>query len=189
MPNYFESLTKSNVDLKWEALASYESEIKKSALRKIKIKERMRFVWPGVTLLIGFVVGGIILYLFSLGQFAMEKNELNSQIDSLSIQINDLNASASNAQSGLQSELQSKDKIIDILSEQRKSATSIINFTRRFTTNSVITVGSEEDITFFRNNFIYLRRQFLDQQEKLDSTGFNQTGRFNLKTIPQFLED
>ena len=80
-----------------------DSEIKKSVLRKIKIKERMRFVWPGITLLIGFIVGGIILYLFSLGQFTMEKNELSSKIDSLNTQINDLNVSAGNAESGLQS--------------------------------------------------------------------------------------
>ncbi len=166
-----------------------ESEMKKSALRKIKTKENMRYIWPGITLIIGFIIGGIFLYLFSLAQFALEKNDLTTQIDSLHRQINKLNASANSDRAGLQKELDSKEKIINILSKQRSSAASIINFTRRFAAASAITAASEDDINYFRNNFIYLRKQFFNQQDMLDSTDFKQSGRFNLKTIPQFLEE
>lgn len=166
-----------------------ESEMKKSALRKIKIKENMRFIWPGITLFIGFIIGGIVLYLFSLAQFAIEKKDLTVQIDSLHSQITDLKASANRSQSDLKKKLKEKEKIINILSDQRKSVASIINFTRKFAATAAITAGSEEEITFFRNNFNYLRKQFLDQQDVLDSIGFKDSGRYNLKTIPQFLED
>ena len=52
---------------------SEESDFKKSALRKIWIKERMRFVWPVITLFIGFIIGGVILLLFS-GPSIFHKN-------------------------------------------------------------------------------------------------------------------
>lgn len=166
-----------------------ESEIKKSALRKIKAKENMRFVWPGIAAIIGFIAGGIIFYLIALAQFSIEKGDFTTQADSLNTKITSLKTSVENAKSGLQSELDSKEKIIDILSQQRESVTRIINFTRRFAESSVISAGSEEEVVFFRNNFIYLRSQFLNQQDVLDSTDFRQSSRFNLKTIPQFLED
>jgi hypothetical protein len=166
-----------------------ESEMKKSVLRKIKIKERMRFVWPAITLVIGFIIGGIMLYLAALGQFAIQKGDLNSQIDSLQIKIKALNLSTENAQSGLQEQIAAKEKVIEVLGSQRTTLSRIINFTRNFADNCIITPNSEGDVTSFRNNFLYLKRQFENQQEELDKTEFKDSGHLNLKTIPKFLDE
>ncbi|KAA3610439.1 MAG: hypothetical protein D8M58_05505 [Calditrichaeota bacterium] len=169
--------------------ASEASEINKSAVRKIWIKEHARFVWPVVTLIIGFIVGGAVLYSLALAQAASEKDTLNSEIEKLNAQISQINSDAQGAQSGLQGQIQEKEKIITILTSQRQSLTRIINFTRRFTNNSIITPNSEAEATYFKNNFRYLRGQFDDQQAELDNTTFADNRRFNLKTAPQFLED
>lgn len=166
-----------------------ESEMKKSVIRKIKFKERLRFVWPVVTFIAGFLVGGLLLYLAALTQFSMERKDFNVQIDSLTKQIADLNASAINAQSGLKGQLAAKNNIIDILSKQRITLSRIINFTRVFAVNSIITPNSEGDIASFRNNFIYLKNQFENQQEELDNTAFGVSSPLNLKTIPKFLDE
>lgn len=166
-----------------------ESEMKKSVIRKIKFKERLRFVWPVVTFIAGFLVGGLLLYLAALTQFSMERKDFNVQIDSLTKQIADLNASAINAQSGLKGQLAAKNNIIDILSKQRITLSRIINFTRVFAFNSIITPNSEGDIASFRNNFIYLKNQFENQQEELDNTAFGVSSPLNLKTIPKFLDE
>jgi len=168
---------------------SEESDFNKSALRKIWIKERMRYVWPIITFIAGFIVGGIILYLMATLQFSIKTDDLTAQIDSLNVKIKTLNSSAENAQSDLQLELQSKDKIIDLLANQRKTMSSIINFTRRFSNNSIITPGSDGDTDSFRRNFFYLRTQFENQQDELNETQFENDNVFNLKTIPQFLEE
>jgi hypothetical protein len=168
---------------------SEESDFNKSALRKIWIKERMRYVWPVITFIAGFIVGGIILYLMATLQFSIKTDDLTAQIDSLNVKIKTLNSSAENAQSDLQLELQSKDKIIDLLANQRKTMSSIINFTRRFSNNSIITPGSDGDTDSFRRNFFYLQTQFENQQDELNETQFENDNVFNLKTIPQFLEE
>jgi hypothetical protein len=168
---------------------SEESDFNKSALRKIWIKERMRFVWPVITLIIGFVAGGVILYLLASLEYSVKTDDLSVQIDSLNTKIANLNANAQNAQSGLQEQLQAKDRIIEILSNQRKTLSSVINFTRRFSNNSIITPGSDGDIESFRRNFFYLQRQFENQQDELNETAFDNDNIFNLKTVPQFLEE
>jgi len=168
---------------------SEESDFNKSAIRKIWIKERMRYVWPVITLIAGFVVSGVIMHYLPMLQFSLKTDELSLQIDSLNSQIATLNSSAENAQSGLQEQLQSKDKIIEFLSTQRKPMSSIINFTRRFTNNSIVTPGSDGDTESFRRNFFYLQRQFENQQDELNESEFENDNVFNLKTVPQFLEE
>ena len=168
---------------------SEESDFKKSALRKIWIKERMRYVWPLIMSIVGFLVGGVILYFMAALQFSIKTDDLTVRIDSLNAQIKTLNSSAQNAQSGLQEKLQAKDKIIKLLSEQRKTMSSIINFTRRFSNNSIITPGSDGETESFRRNFFYLQTQFENQQDELNETQFENDNVFNLKTIPQFLEE
>lgn len=165
------------------------SDINKSALRKIWIQEHVRFIWPVVALVIGFIVGGTILYSLAIAQSTIEKESLYSEIQNLKSQISQLNSEAQGAQSGLKGEIQAKDQIISILTSQRQTLTRIINFTRRFTTNSIITPNSDSEATKFRNNFRYLRKQFDGQQEQLNNTAFANNRKFNLKTAPRFLED
>jgi hypothetical protein len=168
---------------------SEESDFKKSALRKVWIKERMRYVWPVLTLIIGFIVGGVILYYLAVLEFSIKTDDLNAHIDSLDAQISVLKSNAQNAQSGLQQDLQSKDKIIGLLQSQRQTLASIINFTRRFSSSSTVTPVSDAEIESFRRNFLYLQRQFENQQDELNETKFDNDNVFNLKTIPQFLEE
>ena len=168
---------------------SEESDFKKSALRKVWIKERMRFVWPVLTLFIGFIIGGVILYYLAALQFSLKTDDLTFRIDSLNTQIASLNSNAENAQSGLQEQLQAKDNIITILQTQRRTMSSIINFTRRFSNNSIITPGNDSETESFRRNFYYLQRQFENQQDELNETEFENDNIFNLKTVPQFLEE
>jgi uncharacterized membrane protein YvbJ len=166
-----------------------ESTINKSAQRKIWLREHARFVWPVIALVVGFIIGGVILYSMARMQSASEKEALSSEIQKLKNQIDQINTQAAGAQSGLKGELDEKDKIISILTTQRKTMSSIINFTRRFTNNSVITPNSEGIATNFKNNFRYLQRQFENQQEELNKTAFKDNRNFNLKTAPQFLGD
>jgi len=168
---------------------SEESDFKKSALRKIRLKERMRYVWPIITLFIGFVIGGIILYYLAVLQYSIKTDDLTFRIDSLNTHIGSLNSTAQNAQSGLQEQLQAKDNIIGILQTQRRTLSSIINFTRRFSNNSIITPGNDSGTESFRRNFFYLQRQFENQQDELNETEFENDNVFNLKTLPQFLEE
>lgn len=165
-----------------------ESDVNKKALRKIWYKEHAIYIWPVFTLIIGFIAGGVILYLVALGQFASEKEELNSEINNLKAQIADINNNAQDAQSGLQDQLQAKDQIISVLGEQRTTLSRIINFTRRMAQNSIITPNSADEATSFRRNFRYLERQFNQQQEQLDATAYEGDRTFNLETLPQFLE-
>ncbi len=166
-----------------------ESAINKSAQRKIWLKEHARFVWPVVTLVAGFIIGGVILYSMARMQSASEKEALSSEIRDLKNQIEQINTRAAGAQSGLKGELEEKDRIISILTNQRKTMGSIINFTRRFTNGSAVTPNSEGIATSFKNNFRYLQRQFESQQEELNQTAFKNNRKFNLKTAPQFLGD
>jgi hypothetical protein len=166
-----------------------ESTINKSAQRKIWLREHARFVWPVVSLFVGFIVGGVIFYSLALAQSVSEKETLNEEIQGLKNQISQINSDAAGAQSGLKGELEEKDRIISILTSQRKTMGSIINFTRRFTNNSVITPNNEAAATGFKNNFRYLKRQFENQQEALNKSSFKDNRNFNLKTAPQFLGD
>jgi hypothetical protein len=168
---------------------SEASELNKSALRKIWLKEHSRFVWPIITLMIGFILGGAVLYSFALIQSAKEKELLAAEITDLKNQISQINSDAKGAQSGLQGTLKAKDQIITVLTAERQTLTRIINFTRRFSNSCVNTPNSESEVTTFKNNFRYLRGQFDDQQAQLDNTAFGNNPKFNLKTAPQFLED
>jgi len=188
------SCHKCKKSLDFDAFASVfepsdASAINKSAMRRIWIKEHARFVWPVVTLVLGLIVGGAVFYSLALVQSSAEKDSLNVEIQDLKNQISQINSDAQGAQSGLQGELKAKDQIITILTSQRQTISSIINFTRRFANNSIITPNSEAEATSFRNNFRYLRRQFDDYQDQLNNTAFANNRSFNLKTAPQFLQD
>lgn len=166
-----------------------ESSFNKKALRKIWLKERMRFIWPVCTLIVGFIIGGIILYGFASVRFSVQTNALEGRIDSLNTQIASLKATAQNAASSMDDKLKAKDNIINLLNGQRQSLSGIINFTRRFSSNSIITPNNEAETESFRRNFFYLQRQFEDNQDELNKTTFENDNLYNLKTIPQFLEE
>lgn len=166
-----------------------DSQVNKNAIRKIWFKEHAIYIWPAITLIIGFIAGGIILYLVALGQFASEKESLNSEITKLKSEISNISSNSQDVQSGFQDQLKAKDQIISILTDQRTSLTRIINFTRRMAQNSLITPNNADEAGNFQRNFRYLERQFTQQQDQLNETTFKDNQNFNLETLPQFLEE
>ena len=173
-----------------DVLESGEGSLQnKAALRKIWIKEHAVYIWPFITLLSGFIAGGLILYLVALAQFSSEKDTLISQIDSLNAKISDINSNAKDAQSGLSEQLEAKDRIISVLNDQRVTLSRIINFTRRMSDNSIITANSTAEAATFRRNFRFLERQFNQQQDQLNATQFKDNQNFNLETLPQLLTE
>jgi hypothetical protein len=166
-----------------------DSEIHKISLRRIWFQEHAHIIWPVITLFIGFIVGGLILYGISRLQFAETRAELEEEIASLESKIEQKDDATSDIRENLNSQLSAKDNIITILDEQKELLTRIINFTRRFAQNSLITPNSESDANSYKRNFIYLNNQFYDKQEELEQTDHSNIKNYNLQPIPQILSD
>jgi hypothetical protein len=165
------------------------SHLSKKSLRKIWRKEHSYLFWPLFTLVIGFIIGGILAYGFAQFQFASERQSYEDTISGLEQQIQENQNDANNAQAGLASQLAAKDNIINILDEQKELLTRIINFSRSFAQNSIITPNSDAIANRFKRNFDYLNDQFTSEQEKLRQTDHENIRRYNLQTIPQVLSD
>ena len=140
-------------------------------------------------MVIGFIAGGILAYGFAQFQFSAERLDYDTKISGLEEQIQENQNTASNAQAGLNSQLAAKDNIISILDEQKELLTRIINFSRSFSQNSIITPNSNAIADRFKRNFDYLNDQFTSQQEQLRQTEHENIRRYNLQTIPQVLSD
>jgi hypothetical protein len=133
------------------------------------------------------VIGAILLYSYGEVKFASERTDYEERIVQLESEIKQKEQAADNSSRGFQDQLDQKDQIITVLSEQKDILGRIINFTSRFSTNSTITANSEQELDFFKRNVLYLNRQFEIQQEKLEETGFTPINAYNLLPIPQFL--
>lgn len=165
------------------------SHLSKKSLRRIWRKEHSYLFWPLLTMVIGFIAGGILAYGFAQFQFSAERLDYDTKISGLEEQIQENQNTASNAQAGLNSQLAAKDNIISILDEQKELLTRIINFSRSFSQNSIITPNSNAIADRFKRNFDYLNDQFTSQQEQLRQTEHENIRRYNLQTIPQVLSD
>lgn len=177
-----------DIDLYSQLVKPSESSGKsKKILRKMWIREHTNFILPAVTLVIGVVIGAILLYSYGEIKFASERSDYEEQIVQLENEIKLKEEAASNSSIGFQDQLDKKDQIITILAEQKDILGRIINFTNRFSNNSTITAGSEQELDFFQRNVLYLNRQFEAQQEKLKETGYTPINAYNLLPIPQFL--
>ncbi len=159
------------------------------AARKIWFTKHQATIFSVIFFFIGFVIGGVVLFIWQDRSFASERGDYQQEISQLKAQIEQVNNTAASVQSDIQGELKKKNDIISVLSEQRTTLTRIINFTRRFASNSVISSASADETDTFRRNFRYLERQFENQQEQLDATDFTDNSNFNLETIPQVLEE
>ena len=159
----------------------------KKIVRKIWIREHANIILPAITLIIGVIIGAILLYSYGEIKFASERSDYEERIVQLENEIQQKEQVANNSSKGFQDQLDKKDQIITIISEQKDILGRIINFTKRFSTNSTITPNSEQEVDFFQRNVIYLNRQFETQQEKLKETGFTPINSYNLLPIPQFL--
>jgi len=163
------------------------SEVDKNVKRKIWFKENAIKIIPVITLVVGLIIGAAVIFFYSQQHFASEIENYENQIGTLQEEIRQKETNASNAASSLQSQLRDKDRIIEIIGEQKEILSRIINFTRSLSQNSVITANTPEDATNYRRNVLYLRNQFNDQQTQLANTGFTPINTYDLITIPQLI--
>lgn len=170
-------------------MSGKKSGINKKISRRLWLKEHSHIFIPIITLIVGFVVGGILTYGYGQQSFAAERSDYKNKIASLQTTIANKDSAVSNSTEKFQEQLAAKDEIIGILSEQKQILSRIINFTRRFSTNSTITPNSVEESNYFKRNVSYLIRQFENQQENLQATGYTSDEAYNLMTVPQFLSD
>lgn len=179
---------KKNIDMDdWAAVVEpgESSEKNKDAIRKIWFREHSSKIIPVITLMVGFIIGAILLYSYAQLQFANEKSEYQNTISTLNETISQKDANAGNEKTGFENIIKNKDGIISILAEQKDILANIINFTRRMSRNSTITLTTANEADYFKRNFSYLANQFNKQKEALEQTEFKSTKDYNLKTMPQ----
>jgi hypothetical protein len=176
-------------DLIKELLESSEtSQLNKKLQMKLWFKERSYIFYPIITLIIGFIIGGVILYGVAQGQFVAERKDYKNKIAGLQQTIETKDAKAGDVQSDLQSKLARKDRIIQTLLEQKDIYSRLIYFTNRLSTASTITPNSEEDADYYRRNTLYLVRLFEEAQKKLDEAKFKDDKNYHLQSIPALIQ-
>lgn len=176
-------------DLLKEMLETGESSDINNKLRwKIWYKEHSHFIYPFITLLIGFVIGAILLYGYAQVEFASDKSELNEKIKTLQNTIDQNSSDANSAKNELQKRLTEKDQIIATLLEQKDLYSRMIYFTRRLSDNSTLTPNTPEDADYYRRNTLYLIRLFEETETKLDSLNVIDDKTYNIQAVPGLLE-
>lgn len=159
----------------------------KKVTRTIWLREHASIITPVITLIIGIVIGAILLFSYGELKFASERSEYEEKITQLHDEIIQKEQAANNSSQGFQEQLDAKDQIITILSEQKDILGRIINFTNRLSRNSTITPNSQQETDFFQRNVLYLNRQFETEQEKLKEIEFTPINTYNLLPVPQLL--
>jgi hypothetical protein len=165
------------------------SGVNKQLLKQKWFKEHTHIIIPIITLLAGFLIGGIISYVYARGEFAGERISYKNKISELQTTIANKDSAVSNSAEEFQKQLSSKNDIIAVLSEQKKTLISIASFTRRLARNSTITPNSVDESDYYKRNILYLKGQFEKQQEKLVETGYTSEEASDVITIPQILEE
>jgi len=168
--------------------AGESAEINKQAVRRLWLQEHMRFIMPAITLLAGLAIGALIAFVAMKASFAAEKSALTQNITSLRDSLAQQRQMSMAARGDLASDLETKDKIISLLSDQRETMARVINFTRRLANNSQIIPASDSESQYYRNNVRYLIRQYQQQQDELIAAGADSPPNYNLETVPQMLE-
>jgi hypothetical protein len=165
------------------------SYVDKKLLKQKWFKEHSYIIIPFMALLIGFFIGGIISHIYAQEEFTGEQIDYKNKISELQATIANKDSAVSNSTDEFQKQLSLKNDIITILSEQKKILISVVNFTRRFARNSVITSNSVDESDYYRRNILYLNNQFESQQERLVKTGYSSEEANTVVTIPQILEE
>lgn len=165
------------------------SQVNKQLLKQRWLKEHAHFVIPAITLLMGFLIGGLLSYTYAQGEFAGQRADYKSKIAELQTTIANKDSAVSNSAEEFQNQLTLKDDIITVLSEQKKTLLSVASFTRRLARNSTITPNSADESDYYRRNILYLKGQFEKQQEELVATGYSSEAANDVITIPQIFEE
>lgn len=164
------------------------SNINTQIKRRLWFQEHSHLIYPFITAVIGFIAGALLLYGFAQAQFASERSGYKNKITELEKTINEKDSAAGNAASDFQDQLNAKNEIITILTEQNDIFSRLIYFTSRLAKNSTITPAAQEDADFYTRNTKYLIRLFETEQKKLQETEYKIDKTYTLKSIPQLLE-
>jgi len=163
------------------------STVSKKVIRKIWFQEHTNLIIPIISFIAGFILGAIILFGIAEAKFVSERSDYENRITELETVIKQKDQNANSTTAGFQTQINTKEAIINILLEQMDIMNRILNFTSRLANNSTITPNSAEEADYFKRNVLYLNRQFEIQQEKLKETGFSEPQSYNLIPIPQLL--
>jgi uncharacterized Zn finger protein (UPF0148 family) len=166
-----------------------ESIVDTKISRKIWLLEHSHIIYPLIALIIGVISGAILVYLGMTVYFANQSAQYKEEIEQLQQTIAAGQSAADSKESVLLQQIEDKEKIIEIIQEQREILSRIINFTRRLATNSTITPNTTEEGAFFDRNIRYLIRQYENQFEALNAAGHESNPTYNLQTVPQLIGD
>lgn len=164
------------------------SRMNRKAKRRIWFKEHALMIIPTITLIIGFVAGGILMFGYLQIAFQNERDDYDAQIAELNNTISQNNSAAQSSSQGFENVIAQKDQIIQILGEQLDLMGRAVNFTTRLDRNSTITPTSTQESDFYRRNILYLRNQFEQQVEAMAETEYEPRRNYSLITIPSLME-
>lgn len=165
------------------------SKINKKAARQLKFKENARYIFPVIFLIIGLVIGAISLFSYSAIHFQTSKTNFENEIRSLNGQIkSDLNRAGA-VRDSLQLVINKQDTVIQYLGEQENQLRQIITFSRRLANNSVFTPNSQDQVEFFRRNYLYLNRLYGQNYEELKALDFPVAESYNLLVFPELITE
>lgn len=164
------------------------SHINRKARRKIWFKEHALVIIPGITLVLGFVAGAVLMFGYLQIAFQNEREDYDSQISELKNTITQNKSAAQSSSQDFQAVIDQKDQIIGIVSEQLDLMGRAVNFTNRLDRNCTITPKSTQEADFYRRNILYLSSQFDQQVEALTATEYEPRRAYSLITVPSMIE-
>ena len=163
-----------------------ENKPNRSAQRRIWYKEHAHIIFPVLTLFLGIIIGGILLYGYGQLQFSSEREQARQEISQLKTRLAQKDKAMGNVQDTLKKEIHLRDQQIKLLLGQQKYLKQIIAFTRRLANQSQITVTSPAQSDYFSRNVRYLIKQFEKGNEQLKALGM-ESKPYDLNTIPQLM--
>jgi hypothetical protein len=167
---------------------SETSHLNRKAKRRIWFKEHALMIIPIITLIIGFVIGGILMFGYLQIAFHNERDEYDAEIAKLNNTIAQNQSAAQSSSQQFEGVIAEKDQIIQILGEQLDLMGRAVNFTTRLDRNSTITPTSAQESDFYRRNILYLRNQFEQQVEAMTETSYEPRRAYSLITIPSLID-
>jgi hypothetical protein len=174
--------------------AVFQSDLESTALnrrarRSLWLKEHSRIIMPLLFLLVGLLAGTIFTFGYAQMHFSATQTRFEEKINNLQNQIADLNRAAAQTADSAAVFTQKQDSVIQLLKKQETTLRKIIVFTRRLAKNSTITPKTIEEQDFFRRNVRYLMRLYDQTNEQLKALGFAVPSGYNLKPVPEFLNE
>ncbi len=174
--------------------AVFQSDLETTALnkrakRKLWFKEHSRIFLPLVFLLIGLAAGAVLTFGYAQIHFSSEQSRFEETINNLRAHIADLKRAAAQSADSTAAFTQKQDSVIQLLRLQESTLRKIIVFTRRLANNSTITPHTAGQADYFRRNVRYLMRKYDQTNERLKTLGFAVPAAYNLKPVPELLNE